>query len=84
MDEERLLRKLAAKARAEPVPTVRVRAAVLAEIDRAEQPRTRLLWLFAGASAAAAVVAAVLAQLLPAARQDPFGEFLQSMMAVAL
>ncbi len=84
MDEDRLLRNLAAKARTEPVPTVRVRAAVLAEIAAAQEPRSRVLWLFAATSAAAAVIVAVLAQLVTAARQDPFGDFLESVMAVAL
>ena len=81
MDEQRILKKLAAAARADAPQPVDVRAAVLAAIEQASEPRRpRLLLAFAATAAAAAVIIALLADTVAALRQDALGEMLETMM----
>ncbi len=82
MNEEQILKKLASAARGDGPPRIDVAERVLADLAVAGEPRNLLLWVFTATSAAAASVVAVLALRVWAARQDPFSDFLESMMAV--
>ena len=82
MNEERILRNLALAARADRPPGIDVTGAVLDRLSAAGRGGSVLLWLFTAASSAAAAAAAVVAVQVAAAREDVFGEFLESMMAV--
>jgi len=85
MDEQRILKNLAAAARADAPEPVDVRADVLAAIDRAAQPRRQgLLLAFTCSAAAAALVVILLSDYVAALRQDPVGEMLESMMGASL
>ncbi len=82
MNEERILKKLAAAARADLPPRIDVSGQVLERLVRRSQPRRLALWAFAATSSAAAAAVTLLAVHVSAARQDLFGEFLQSILAV--
>ena len=85
MDEQRILKRLAAAARADAPEPIDVRAAVLAAIEQAsEARRPRLLLAFAATAAAAAVIVALLADTVAALRQDALGEMLESMMGAPI
>ena len=85
MDEQRILKRLAAAARADAPGPIDVRADVLAAIERASEPRRpRLLLAFAATAAAAAVIIALLADTVAALRQDALGEMLESMMGAPI
>jgi len=84
VNEENILRKLASAARGDAPPATDVRAGVLRQVAAIEQPSSLLLWSLTAAAAAAAVVVSALAAHAAAAGQDPFGEFLESMMMVTL
>lgn len=82
MNEERILKKLVSAARPDAPPRIDVTGRVLAGLPAAGEPRNVLLWLFTAASSAAAAAVTLLAVQVTAARQDLFGEFLESMLAV--
>ena len=85
MNEERILRNLAAAARTDEPEPVDVRAGVLAGIEAATAPRRPLgLWAFAASAAAAAVLMFLLAEYIVAQRVDPVGDVLQSMMSASI
>ena len=83
MDEERILRNLAAAARNDAPPLLDVRDRVLRTIGAGRSRQPWLLWAFTGASSAAA--AAVIAIVWrSAAAADPVADIFQSVMAVTL
>ncbi len=82
MNEERILNKLVSAARPDAPPRIDVTGRVLAGLAPAGEPRNLLLWLFTAGSSAAAAAVTVLAVYMTAARQDLFGEFLESTLAV--
>ena len=82
MNEDQILRKLASAARPEAPPLIDVTARVLGDLPHARAAGDLLLWFSAAVSSAAAVLVTVLALRVWLERQDPFGEFLESMLAV--
>ena len=78
MNEERILKNLAAAARADAPPLVDVTERVLADLPAPARAPRAMLWAFAGACSTAAAAVIVLALNVEAAGQDPMGEFLQS------
>ncbi len=82
MNEEQVMRRLAMAARGDAPPPVDVTQSVLASMPVAVGPRNTLLWVFTAASSVAAAAAILLAVRVVAMRQDPFGEYLESMLAV--
>lgn len=82
MNEEQVIRRLAMAARGDVPPPVDVTQSVLADMPVAVGPRNVLLWAFTAASSAAATAAVLLAVQVIAMRQDPFGDYLESMVAV--
>ncbi len=85
MNEETIIQRLAAAARADEPGEVDVTAGVLAGIAEADRPaRPLALWAFAATAAAAAVVVITLADYVAAMRQDPIGDLIASMMRVSI
>ena len=85
VDEQQILKKLAAAARADAPRPIDVRAEVLAAIEQTSEPRRpRLLLAFTATAAAAAVIMALLADTVAALRQDALGEMLETMMGVPI
>ncbi len=85
MNEEKILRKLAAAARTDAPGALDVRAGVLTQIEAAARPSRPLgLWAFAASAAAAAVILFVVADHIAAMRQDPVGEVFETMMRASI
>ena len=82
MNEEQVIRRLAMAAKGDAPPLVDVTQSVLAVMPVAVRPRNTLLWAFTAASSVAAAAAILLAVQVVAMRQDPFGEYLESLVAV--
>lgn len=84
MNEDRILRNLAAAARGQTPPAIDVADRVVETVGKAGRRGNRLLMWFATASAAAATVIAALAVRFAQPPQDPIAEFVSQMMSVQL
>ena len=82
MKEDRILRELSTAARADGPPPIDVAEAVLTRVTAGAGHRDARLWMFASLSSAAAVVMTVAALRVLLVQQDPFGEFINSVVAV--
>ena len=82
MDEEQVLRKLAAAARGDWPPAIDVADGVLAGLAERAEPPKLLLWSFTAASSVAAAAVTIAALWVWAVRNDPAVSIVNSMMAV--
>jgi hypothetical protein len=81
MDTERMLTDLSRAAAGDRPPLVDVVGGVLADLPRARTGNVRLVQVFSVISSVAALVTLAAAVWLTQSWQDPFGDFLQGMMA---
>jgi hypothetical protein len=80
MDEDRILRRLAAAGSKDAAPDIDVVDRVMRDVNRLREPSMRVLWAFTAAAAAAAVVVAILAiQSIPP-DPDPIMQVMGGMM----
>ena len=78
MNEERIIRKLAAAARADEPPLIDVSDRVLSRLPAMREPKNLLLWTFSAISSMAAAVIVIVAIQVTLANQDPVAGFLGS------
>ena len=80
MDEDRILRDLAAAGSTDSPPDIDIVDRVMDEVSRLREPSTGVLWAFTATAAAAAVVVAILAiQSIPP-DPDPLMQMVGGMM----
>jgi hypothetical protein len=82
MNEQRVIAKLASAGRAGGPPEIDVAALVISRLAAPRPPSRAMLWAATGVSAVLAMAATLVALLAWQVRQDPFGDFMQSMVAV--
>ena len=78
MNEERIIRKLAAAAKADGPPLIDVSDRVLSRLPAMREPKNLLLWTFSAISSAAAAIVIIVAIQVTLANQDPVAGFLGS------
>jgi len=76
MNEERIIRKLAAAARADEPPLIDVSDRVLSRLPAVREPKNVLLWTFSAISSVAAAIIIIVAIQVTLANQDPVAGFL--------
>ena len=82
MNEERILRKLVSASRGDAPPLIDVTDRVLGDLAITRRGRDLLLWMSAAVSSAAAALITFAALRVSLAQSDPFGDFLESIVAV--
>ena len=81
MNEERILRRLAAAARNDGPPVIDVSNRVIESVNRLSAPTNRLIVWFAAVTAVAATVIAVLAMQAALIPPEPTSELLHAVLA---
>ena len=80
MNEEKIIRKLAAAMSEDQPPEIDIVDRVMGNIEDAEHPSAKVMWLFTASAAAAAILIAVLAiQAIPD-QPDPVMQFIGGAM----
>ena len=78
MNEERIIRKLAAAAKVDGPPLIDISDRVLSRLPAMREPKNLLLWTFSAISSMAAAIIIIVAIQVTLANQDPVAGFLGS------
>ena len=78
MNEERIIRNLAAAAKADGPPLIDISDRVLSRLPAMREPKNLLLWTFSAVSSVAAAIIIIVALQVTLANQDPVAGFLGS------